>query len=332
MGYAHAREFAAHPNAQLIAVCDKDGARVASVASEFGCKPFSDLAELLESEKPDVVSIATPNALHHQLAIQALKAGAHVLCEKPMAMNAAEAREMAEVAKAANRRLMINFSFRFNDQSYFLKQQVDAGVLGKVYAGRTVWHRRRGVPKLGSWFTTKELAGGGPLIDLGVHRLDLALWLMGYPKPKWVLANTFTEIANRIAEREGKTYSVEDSAFAMIRFEDGQMLEVEASWAINQTDNDFMETRLYGTEGGLIQRNLNEGYQFAANISVERGGVQIDMTPHSPIPASKSAYHHFVEAIRDGKPHSATAEEGILVMELLDAIYASAKSGEPVRL
>ncbi|MFX8612643.1 Gfo/Idh/MocA family oxidoreductase, partial [Acinetobacter baumannii] len=88
------------------------------------------------------------------------------------------------VAKAANRRLMINFSFRFNDQSYFLKQQVDAGVLGKVYAGRTVWHRRRGVPKLGSWFTTKELAGGGPLIDLGVHRLDLALWLMGYPKPK----------------------------------------------------------------------------------------------------------------------------------------------------
>ena len=332
MGHAHALGFSSHLDARLVAVCDTDEARSDQVAAEFGCKGYTSLAVLLLAESPDIVSIATPNAFHKDLAIQAMRGGAHVLCEKPMAMNATEAREMLAVSKETGRRLMINFSFRFNDQSFFLKQQVDSGALGKIYAGRTVWHRRRGVPKLGSWFTQKALAGGGPLIDLGVHRLDLALWLMGYPKPTWVLANTFAEIATKQAASQGKEYSVEDSAFAMIRFEDGQMLELEASWAINQRANDFMETRLYGTEGGLIQHNLHEGYEFAAEISVEKHGVQIDMTPHSPIPASKSAYHHFVEAIRDDVPHTATAEEGILVMELLDAIYQSAASGAPVRL
>ena len=332
MGHAHARGFSTHPDAKLVAVCDTDASRAENVAAEFSCKGYTDLSALLDAEKPDVVSIAVPNAFHAALTIQALKAGSHVLCEKPMAMNAEEARTMQAVAVETGKRLMINFSFRFSDQSYFLKQQVDAGVLGNVYAGRTVWHRRRGVPKLGSWVTQKKLAGGGPLIDLGVHRLDLALWLMGYPKPKWVLANTFCKVADRLALAQGKEYSVEDSAFAMIRFEDGQILELEASWAINQGPNEFMETRLYGTEGGLIQYNRNEGYEFAAEVAIERNGVQMDLTPHSPIPAAKSAYHHFVESIRDKVPNTATAEEGILVMELLDAIYQSAASGEPVQV
>lgn len=332
MGRAHAGVFAHHPDARLVAVCDQNATMAEQAASEWHCNAYSDLADLLKAETPDIVSIVTPNALHASMTIQALKAGAHVLCEKPMAMSAPEARTMLAAAREANRRLMINFSFRFSDQSYFLKQQVDSGVLGRIYAGRTVWHRRRGVPKLGSWFTQSSMAGGGPLIDLGVHRLDLALWLMGHPRPKWVLANTFSEIAPRLATAQGKEYSVEDSAFAMIRFEDGQMLEVEASWAINQGPNEFMETRLYGTEGGLIQYNRNEGYDFAAEIAIERNGVQLDLQPHPPIPAARSAYAHFVEAVRDDVPHTATAEEGILVMELLDAIYLSAKSGEPVKL
>jgi len=332
MGYHHGKAYAAHPDAKLVAVCDTDEKRCKKAIDEFQCSAYADLDEMLKAEAPDIVSIAVPNVLHAPLTIQALQAGAHVLCEKPMAMSADEARTMLAAADKADRRLMINFSFRFSDQSFFLKQQVDTGILGKVYAGRTVWHRRRGMPGMGSWFSQKELSGGGPLIDLGVHRLDLALWLMGHPKPKWVLANTFAEIAPALAEAAGKKYTVEDSAFAMIRFEGGEMLELEASWAINQKQNEFMETRLYGTEGGLIQCNTGEGYAFAAEITFERNGVQVDMTPHPPIPASRSAQAHFVEAVRDGSPHMATGEEGVLVMELLDAIYASAERGEPVRV
>ena len=332
MGRAHARDFVAHPDAKLVAVCDVDPKRCADAAKEWNCSSYGDVAEMLKREKPDLVSVATPNAFHAPLAIQALKAGCHVLCEKPMAMNAGESRRMLAAANRARRRIMINFSFRFSPATYFLKQQVDAGVLGSVYAGRTVWHRRRGLPGFGGWFGQKRLSGGGPLIDLGVHRLDLALWLMGHPKPKWVLANTFNPIASCLAKAEKKAYDVEDSAFAMIRFENGTMLEVEASWAINQAQREFMETRLYGTRAGLIQHNVGEGYDFASSVFLEQNGVQYDLTPHPPIPAVKSAYHHFVEAIRDNKPHQATGEEGLSVMELLDAIYASAARGEPVRM
>ncbi|MBA3685792.1 MAG: Gfo/Idh/MocA family oxidoreductase [Planctomycetes bacterium] len=332
MGRGHAKAYSEHKDAKLVAVVDTDRVRAEAATKEFGCKAFADAAAMLAEMKPDIVSVAVPNAFHAPLAIQALEAGAHVLCEKPMAMTAAEGREMLAAAAKAKRRLMINFSYRFSPATYFLKQQVDTGVLGKVYAGRTVWHRRRGLPGFGGWFGQKKLSGGGPLIDLGVHRLDLALWLMGHPKPRWVLANTFDPIASRLAKQQGKAYDCEDSAFAMIRFEDGAMLEVEASWAINQGPNEFMETRLYGTEGGLIQHNVGEGYDFTSSIHLERQGVPFDLTPHPPIPAVTSAYHHFVESIRDGKPHSATGEEGLLVMEILDAIYASAERGEPVRI
>ena len=332
MGRNHAVAFAAHPDATLVGVVDTNQARAEAGAKEWSCRAYADPAEMLAAEKPDIVSIATPNAFHAPLAIQALDAGAHVLCEKPLATTAEAARTIIAAAKRNARRVMVNFSYRFSPATYFLKQQVDAGVLGHIYAGRTVWHRRRGLPGFGGWFGQHALSGGGPLIDLGVHRLDLALWLMGHPRPTWVLANTFNPIASRLAKAQGKDYDVEDSAFASIRFADGQMLSVEASWAINQGPNEFMETRLYGTEGGLIQHNVGEGYDFISQIHVERGGVQYDLNPHQPIPAAQSAYHHFVEAIRDDQPHQATAEEGLLVSELLDAIYRSASSGEPVRV
>jgi predicted dehydrogenase len=332
MGRGHAQAYHNNPHATLVAVVDLDAKRCQDAVKEYGCKAYADVTEMLRVEKPDLVSIATPNVFHAPLAIQAFAAGAHVLCEKPMAMNAEEGRSMLAAAKKAGRRLMINFSYRFSPATYFLKQQVDAGVLGSVYAGRTVWHRRRGMPGFGGWFGQKKLAGGGPLIDLGVHRLDLALWLMGHPRPQWVLANTFAPIATRKALEQGKAYDVEDSAFAMIRFADGAMLDLEASWAVNQGPNEFMETRLYGTEGGLIQNNVGEGYEFSSTIHIEKGGVQYDLSPHAPIPAAISAYDHFIAAIRNNTPHTATGEEGLLVMEILDAVYASAARGEPVQL
>ncbi len=332
MGRWHAHDYAKHPDAKLVAVADPDQSRAEALAKELNCTAYSDPAAMLKAEKPDVVSVATPNKFHAPWSIAALEAGAHVLCEKPMAMNAAEARTILVAAERAKRRVMINFSYRFNPAAAYLKKEVERGVLGTIYAGRTVWHRRRGMPGFGGWFGQKALSGGGPLIDLGVHRLDLALWLMGYPKATWVMGGAWDHLAQAKAKAEGKAYDCEDLAMASIRFADGSQLSVEASWALNQAENELMETRLYGTAGGLVQRNLNEGYDFTAQLFTERDGVQFDTSPHPPLPAVPSSYHHFLNVIRDDKPHIATGEEGLKVMELLDAIYASARSGEPVRV
>ncbi len=264
--------------------------------------------------------------------IAAFEAGAHVLCEKPMALNAAEGRAMLAAAQRAGKRLMINFSYRFSAASRGLKAQVDAGVFGDFYFGRSVWHRRRGLPGFGGWFGTRALAGGGPLIDLGVHRLDLALWLMGYPKPTWVLGSTHDAIARPLAAQSGKAFDVEDLAAALIRFDNGATLVLEASWAGHIREAELMETRLLGTRAGLLQRNLDEDYRFDAHIFSDQHGAQVDTHLHPPATPARSAMHDFAAAILGGHPHPAPGDEGLVVMEILDAIYDSARRGEPVRI
>jgi predicted dehydrogenase len=341
MGRAHIEGWKQHPQVEVVAIADPDPQRLAAVGEQFGIPGRHATAEaMLAAEALDVVSVCTPNKFHKDLTLMALAAGCHVLCEKPMAMNADEGREMLAAAERAGRRLMINFSFRFTAQSRALKAQVDGGVFGEFYFGRSVWHRRRGMPGFGGWFGTKALAGGGPLIDLGVHRLDLALWLMGYPKPTWVMGATYDPIARALAEKAGKTFDVEDLAAAFIRFENGATLALEASWAANIAEAELMETRLLGTKAGLLQRNLNEGYTFDAHIFTELNGVPFDLHLH-PQPAhaviattasAPSAMHDYADAILNDRPHPAPGEEGLIVMELLDAIYESARSGAPVKL
>jgi len=332
MGRQHVAGYRTHPQADVVAVADVDETRLNEVGKEvLGIrKRYTSAEEMLEKARLDVVSVATPNAFHRPLTELALDAGCHVLCEKPIALNAEEGRAMVAAARRAGKRLMINFSFRFTEQSWALKSQVDGGVLGDVYFARTCWHRRRGIPGFGGHFCQKKLSGGGPLIDLGVHRLDLALWLMGYPKPVWVLGGTYAPIASARAEKEGKAYDVEDMAVGLIKFDNGAMLEVEASWAANIAEAELMETRLLGTKGGLVQRNLDETYRFEAEIYVERDGALFDMKLHPPVPAVRGPMYHFVDAIINDTPHVATGEEGVVVQALLDAIYLSAERGEPV--
>jgi predicted dehydrogenase len=195
-----------------------------------------------------------------------------------------------------------------------------------------VWHRRRGLPRFGGWFGQKALSGGGPLIDLGVHRLDLALWLMGYPQPVWVMASAYNHIATALAEKEGVQYDVEDLAVGLIKFDNGATVEIEASWAANIKEKELMETRLFGTEGGLVQRNLNETYEFEAELYRELDGAHYDIKLHASPRRVRSAMQHLVESIVHDTPHIATGHEGLLVMQILDAIYESAETGEPVRI
>lgn len=333
MGRHHAKTFHKHPHCRVVAVADPDVKRLAEMRDELGIKGgYEDYADMLEKESLDIVAVATPNHLHKPTTIAALQAGAHVICEKPMAMSAAEGREMAAAATECNRRLMINFSFRFTPQSWEMKKRIEEGILGDIYYGKTSWLRRRGIPGFGGWFGRKALSGGGPLIDLGVHRLDLALWFMGYPAPTWVAGATYDPIARELAKDQDKPFDVEDLAVAMIHFANGATLMLEASWAAHIRERELMETRLLGTKGGLLQRNRNEGYDFEAELFVDKDGCGYDMTPHAPIPAVGTAMDHFADCILADKPHTATPEEGIVVMQILDAIYESAARGEPVQI
>jgi predicted dehydrogenase len=333
MGRHHIAGYQNHPSALVVAISDSDPVRLQEIGDIYNIeKRYTSAEQMLQDEKLDVISIATPNKFHNPLALACFEAGCHVLCEKPMALSAAEGREMLSAAKTAGKRLMINFSYRFTEQSMALKQQVEMGAIGDVYFARTIWHRRRGLPGFGGWFGQKALSGGGPLIDLGVHRIDLALWLMGYPKPVWVLGSTYNPIGSALAAKRNANFDVEDLAVGLVKFENGATLEVEASWAANIKESELMETRLYGTLGGLVQRNLDETYKFEAELFVEREGAHFDMKLHPPMPPVTTPMYHFIDCIVNDNPHIATGEEGLLVMEILDAIYASAANGTPVKI
>ena len=340
MGCAHVNGYRTHPQAEMAAVADIDPIRLKEIGGDalHVEKRYPTLTEMLKNEQLDVVSIATPNKFHAPLTIEALEAGCHVLCEKPMAMSVREAEEMIKTARRVNKRIMIDFSYRTSEQSVALKKAVEAGTLGDIYYARTQWLRRRGAP-LGTqgWFRRQELSGGGPLLDLGVHRLDLALWLMNYPKPVWVMGSTYNHLAQKLRAQDGHQYDVEDLAVALIKFENGATLELEASWLSNIKENELMSTRLLGTKAGLLQHNETEGahfsgYTFTADIFTELAGCQYDMRLHPPVPAAKSHFYNFIDAILNDTPHDATGEQGLLVMQILEAIYKSAKTGKPVQI
>ena len=333
MGRNHARGYAACEHAELAAVCDIDPKRLAERSPEFApARAYLRYREMFEKETLDAVSVATPNDLHCPITCDALAAGLHVLCEKPMAMNAREAKKMRDLAKRKKRRLMIHFNYRWGREARAVKAFVDAGELGKVYWGRTRWLRSRGFPGLGGWFTRRRRSGGGPLIDLGVHRVDLALWLMGYPEPASVSAAVYGHLSRRAARRQKKHCDIEDLASALVRFKDGSALIVEASWDLNGERLEDQLTEIYGTDGGIIHRNLGDGYEYEARMFKEIGERLVTITPKLYGPKGPSTMAHFVECIRKNREPEATADHGLTVMKILDAIYESAAKGREVRI
>jgi predicted dehydrogenase len=334
IGRHHVKGFQTHPHAEVVALADLNKDLLEQQAQIYQVShQYQDYREMLAKENLDIVSIATPNYLHASITLAAFQAGCHVLCEKPMALNTEEARHMLAASQQAGKRLMINFSYRFRPQSMALRSQVDEGLFGQIYYARTVWLRRRGIPQLGSWFGQKKYSGGGALIDLGVHRLDLALWLMGYPRPVYVVGNCGNFIAAAIAQKEGKHFDVDDFAAGYVQFEDGATLCLESSWASNIKEQELMEMRLFGTKGGARHYNVNESYEFEVETYVEKDGFQYDLKLH-PLPMSESlnSMYHFVDAIERDQPHIATGEEGVIVTEILDALYQSAITGRPVQI
>jgi predicted dehydrogenase len=248
-----------------------------------------------------------------------------------MALNAREAYQMVQAAKKAKKKLMINFSFRFADHCIDLKNIIDRGDIGRIYYCRSIWHRLKGIPAPGSWFSKKSLSGGGPLIDIGVHRLDLALWLMGYPKAKTISASTFNHIGRKFGKKTGLEFTVEDLALAFIRLENDATLILETSWDAYSQRREDMITQIYGTKGGIVQRNV-EGYKFEARIVTEEGGILRESLILDGYKKNTNSMQHFVDCILDNKEPISSGEQGYENMRIIDGIYMSAKKGKEIKI
>jgi predicted dehydrogenase len=333
MGKNHAKGYAESAQADLAALCDLNE----SLLKEYGAlypqaTLYTSYDEMFAGAGLGAVSIALPNSLHAPVAIAAMKAGLHVLCEKPMALNAQQAEEMLAVARRLGVKLMIHFNYRASPQSRWLKRYVDEGHLGQVYYARTRWLRARGIPKMGGWFSQKALSGGGPLIDLGVHRLDLAMWLMDYPRAVSVSASTFGVLGPRLAAQAGARYDVEDLATALIRLENGATLTLEVSWAGGTEKREEMETAIFGTGGAVIQRNTGEGYDFECLALQDVAGELSRVAPRSLPRTAPSAIDEFVASVLENRAPEASGENGLEMMRIIDAIYRSAAEGREIRL
>jgi len=332
MGKNHAKAYHASEVADLAALCDLDRERLSRYGEMYPqANLYTDYKEMFVRGGLDAVSVAVPNHLHAEVVVAALRSGLHVLCEKPMALNAQQAEEMLRVSRETGKKLMIHFNYRFSPQSQFLKRYVEEGHLGQIYYARTRWLRARGIPGLGTWFGVKRLSGGGPLIDLGVHRLDLAMWLMGYPRVVSVSASTFGLLGSRIARQSGARYDVEDLVTALIRLDNGATLNLEVSWAGGTDKREDMFTGIYGTQGAVIQRNLGEGYEFEALAMREAAGAFVTVNPRIYPPECPSAIDRFLRCIADDSSPEASAEDGVAMMRILDAIYRSAEEGREIR-
>jgi predicted dehydrogenase len=342
VGMAHARGYQVCPDAELIAICDIDPVRLKERGDLLGVPDamrFTDYKDVFKMPELDGVSIALPNHLHAPVAIDALRAGKHVLSEKPLARSAEEANTMVTEAKACDRQLMVCFNYRFREDTRWLMNMRNAGKLGDVYYARAGWLRNTGIPGAGGWFTNKAKSGGGPLIDLGVHILDLTLWLMGYPRPISVSGSTFAKFGPRGLKSWGKgtsgIYDVEDLAAGFVRFENGATLQIETSWGSHTKPgrDDYFLT-LYGSEGGSEMYVANYTDRDTLNFYTEECGQPVLVKPAIVNRAGghELAVGHFASCLKNNLPVESTGEQGVALMRIIDALYHSAATGREVRL
>ena len=338
IGNVHAQAHAAVGEAELVAVCDILPQKLAAAKAKYNVpQAFEDYRDLLASDV-EAVTVAVPNAVHHPIAVAALKAGKHVLLEKPMSVNARLAADIAATAKKANGILQIGMIWRQDPSAQLVREYVQKGAFGKVYHMRAVLTRRRGIPGLGGWFTTKAMSGGGPMIDLGVHWFDISMWMSGLWNPTSVSARTFDVFGPRMKKyayvdmwagppKLGGVFDVEDYSTGFVRFGKDATMSFEISWAGNNESQCWVE--ILGTQAGA--RVLDEKPLV---ILTEHGGRVADLCPRLPRGPQKfeAQARAFLAACRGEWPPVATGDQGVVVMKLIDAIYASSKANKEVAI
>jgi len=329
---------------EMVAFCDIIKERAEKASTEYGVAHagvYEDYQEMLKEEELDVVHVLTPNNKHAEITVAALEAGNHVMCEKPMAKTTEEAKTMIDAAKKTGKKLTIGYQNRFRTDSQYLHEVCQEGELGDIYSAKAHAIRRRAVPTWGV-FLDEQAQGGGPLIDIGTHALDLTLWMMDNYKPKYVVGKTYRELAetknaaNAWGPWDPEKFTVEDSAFGFIVMENGATIYLESSWALNSLDVKEAKTTLYGSKGGadmdhgLTINGEDHGLLYDKEIQLETGGVDFYDGAGSD-PALLEAQAWIKAVIEDGQP-VVKPEEALVVTEILEAIYESSKTGEPVYL
>lgn len=332
-GETHLKNYLRLPNVEAVALAGLEEPRLRELGQRYGVPNLHrDYVELVARDDLDAVSICAPNHLHAPVAIAALESDKHVLCEKPLARTGVEAEGIVRMAREARRVVHIAFTQRERGDVQVLKRHIMDGNLGRIYHVKATWMRRNGIPGMGSWFTNKEMAGGGPLIDLGVHMIDMALYLMDEPEIASVSCATYAELGpqGRGGRGDAKAiigdaYEVEDLATAFIRLSGGATLNLEAGWAAYRESSDDFGLTLYGTDGGAEMRVRNYGTQDTVRIYTDVAGVPAVVVPEiEPREGHQVVVRRFVETVRSGEWEEQVGEEGLRRARIIDACYASA--------
>jgi predicted dehydrogenase len=321
-GQAHARAYAAAGGFRIAAIADLIPQRRSALVTELKIpREFSDAAELIASPDIDAVSICLPNHLHLPMTLAALKAGKHVLLERPPGLNAKEVTRMQAAAEKAQKVLMFALQRRFGGAEQATRQAVEKGYAGEIYHARASWMRTRGIPRGTGWYTDPAQSGGGALLDLGLPLLDLCWWIMGQPVPLTASAITHKRFGT----------DVEDAAFALLHFEGGKSIELSASWAINQPPHQQgTSCRLFGTtgaadvytpQGAMLYRNFNDKGE----------------SKPTPLKPPKTHGHlalvrHFRQCLLGSASPVPSPADGVLLMQMIDALYKSAATTKSVNL
>lgn len=327
-GRKHAEGAKASGGYKLASVADLIPARRAALMSEFGIhQDFDDAAALIKSADVDAVSICVPNNLHAKFACDALRAGKHVIIEKPPTTKAAEAKKIATAAEKAGKVVMYAFQRRFGPAEQAAKLAVSKGYAGNIYHARATWLRTRGIPAGTGWYGKSSESGGGAMIDLGAHVLDLAWWLLGEPKPQTVFAVSHARFKD--SAPDPATYDVEDFATALVRFEGGATLELSASWALDQPpQQQGTQARIFG-DGGCVDVYTPSGAILHRQFDAKGQSKPTELK--SPrLTGHAAMMRRFRECILGKAQPSVSAAAGVTIMEMIDAIYRSAASGKSV--
>ena len=337
ISHSHIQGYLNNPHVELYALCDLNEERVKAVGEKYKVsRLYTDMNEMLKLKELDAVSVCTWNSAHAPCSIAALKAGKHVLCEKPMAMNAEEAKAMKKAADEAGKLLMIGFVRRFGNDTAIIKDYQSTDFLGDIYYAKATYLRRKGSP--GGWFGDQSRSGGGPLIDLGVHVIDLTRFLMNNPKPISVYGATFQKLLDRknikgtteycsMEKTNDDLYDVEDLATAMIRYDNGAVVSIEASFSLNIKQDEGV-IQLFGTKGGA---KLNPELEMYTEINDYM--VDVQLAAHTALDFNglfDNEINHFVDCIVGKVTCISPAEDGMEIMTILDAIYESARTGHEV--
>ena len=325
---------------EIVAVCDILEDRAKALAERLGAKEYyTDYKDVLKIEGLDFVDICTPNYYHSVIAVDALNAGINVFCEKPDAVSVEEAEKMKKAAEDSGKVLMVMRNNRYMGISSYLKKFIEEGKMGNIYAARCGWQRRRGIPGKGGWFTTKALSGGGPLINLGVHMIDLSIWLMGNPRPVAVTGCAYEKFANSDVSDSANsafgdknangTFDVEDLAMGFIRFDNGACMQIEFSWASNiEVEQRFIEFR--GDKAGAMWSSLNDQLK----IFTENYGVTENLLPKAKesIQQHEANLRHFADVLLNGAEPMFVPQQGVDMIKILEGFYKSAEEGREILL